>query len=203
VPICRACSIYGWTPGTTGVARGGKARQGKARTGSNRLWGGPSRRSKPSIASSAPGSPTISHPSRSTGRSTCPPPGFTCSRGAGWWKGPSHSTYNPLLTPKSLPPMIGLTGLLNLLVVVTRLQAAQQDCARAPQEAGVPCLSSPPDQTIWPALPPAFEGANAQSLGPVAAGQSAPTPPSARSTRRTAVEFWHHAAPRQPRGGPA
>jgi hypothetical protein len=50
--------------------------------------------------------------------------------------------------------MIGLAGLLKLLEVVSRLQAAQQGCTCAPQEAGVPCLTSPPDQTIWPALPP-------------------------------------------------
>jgi hypothetical protein len=69
--------------------------------------------------------------------------------------------------------MIGLTGLLNLLDVVSRRQPAQQDCPCAPQEAGVPCLASPPDQTILPALPPAFDGAHAQPLGPVTATQSA------------------------------
>jgi hypothetical protein len=50
--------------------------------------------------------------------------------------------------------MIGLVGLLDLLTVVTRLLAAQQDGARTPQEGGVPCLASPPNQGIWPALPP-------------------------------------------------
>jgi hypothetical protein len=69
-----------------------------------------------------------------------PAPGSTSFHGAGWWKGPSHSAYNPLLTSKCLPPMIGHTGLLNLLAVVTRLQAAQQDCTQAPREAGASCL---------------------------------------------------------------
>ena len=115
---------------------------------------------------------------------------------------PSHSTYNALLTSKAAAPMIGLAGLLNLLEVVSRLQATQQQCACASQEAGVPCLASPPDQnqTIWPVLPPAFEGAPRQSLGPAAAGQSAPAAASARSPRRTAVTSRRHEPPRRQRG---
>src|SRR5260221_11542663 len=97
--------------------------------------------------------------------------------------------------------MIGLAGLLNLLEVVSRLQATQQQCACASQEAGVPCLGSPPDQTIWPALPAAFVGAPRQSLGPVAAGQSAPASAPARSPRRTAVPSAGAAPAHRRRGG--
>ena len=50
--------------------------------------------------------------------------------------------------------MIGLTSLLNLLAMSSRLQTAQQDCTYAPQEAGAPCLSSHPNQHNWPAPPP-------------------------------------------------
>jgi hypothetical protein len=125
---------------------------------------------------------------------------FNCSRAGGWSKGPSHSTYNALLTSKPELPIIGLTGLLNLLTVVTQLQATQQDCARAPQEAGVPCLAFPPTQSSWPALPPARGDTAAQSLGALAAGQSATTLAPARSSRRTAVKL-QPAATSQPRGG--
>jgi hypothetical protein len=124
------------------------------------------------------------------------------SRIAGWWKGPSHSAYNALLTSKPHPPKIGLTGLLNLRTVVTRLQAAQQNCACARQEAGAPCPSSPLNQSRGPALPPARESAPAQSVGAVAAGQSATTLAPARSSRRAAVKR-HPAATSQPRGGRA
>jgi hypothetical protein len=124
------------------------------------------------------------------------------SRDAGWWKGPSHSTYNPLLTSKHLAPMIGLAGLLNLLTLVSRLQAAQQDCPCAPQEAGAPCPSSPPNQRLGPALPPALERSPTQSVGAVATGQSATTLAPARSPRRTAVKR-RPAASSQQRGGRA
>ncbi len=120
---------------------------------------------------------------------------------AGWWNGPTHSAYNPLLTPKPLPPMIGLIGLLKLLEVVTRLQAAQQNGACAPQEAGVPCLSSQPKPTVWPALPPAHEDSRGQSLGPDAASQSATAVAPARSPRRTAVEVRRHQPSSGRRGG--
>src|SRR5258708_31901972 len=93
--------------------------------------------------------------------------------------------------------MIGLTGLLKLLEVATRLQAAQQTGACAPQEASVPCLSSQPKQTFWPALPPAREDTREQPLGPGAASQSATagTPPPA--PRRTAIEVRPHHSPCQ------
>jgi hypothetical protein len=137
----------------------------------------------------------------SSSRRPRPSAASCCSPRDGSWKGPSHNTYNPLLTSKPLPPMIGLAGLLNLLEVVTRLQATQQKCACASQEAGVPCLASPPDQTIWPALPPAFEDATGQSLGPAAAGQSATASASAQSPRRAAVKRHRHEPPRRQSGG--
>src|SRR5258708_389869 len=61
----------------------------------------------------------------------------------GWSSGPSHTTYNPLLTSRSIPPTIGLTGLLNLLTVVTQLQEAQWAGVCGPQEDGAPCPTSP------------------------------------------------------------
>ena len=123
-------------------------------------------------------------------------------RVGGWWKGPSHSAYNPLLTSKPLPPMIGRAGLLNLLAVVARLRAVRQDCRHAPQEAGAPCPSSPPDQSIGLAFPPALEGDQAQSLGLLTVSQSATALTSARSSRRTAGRR-RRASRREQRGGRA
>src|SRR5260221_13101592 len=149
-----------------------------------------SRRSGPTRPTAAQGWPTGANSRATTGtwrswNESQVRMGSASSLEGGLLKEPSHSTYNPLLTSKPVPPMIGLAGLLNLLEVVSRLQATQQQSACASQEGGAPCLASPPDQTIWPALPPAFEGAPRQSLGPVAAGQSAPASAPARSPRRT------------------
>jgi len=123
------------------------------------------------------------------------------NRAGGWSKVPSHTTYNPLLTANLPVRMIGLAGLLNLLEVVSRLQTAQQECACAPQEAGVPCLSSPPHPSSRPALPPAQEGATAQSVGPVTYGQPATTSAAAESPRRTAVRSAGRTAGHRQRGG--
>src|SRR5258706_12430574 len=104
---------------------------------------------------------------------------------AGWWREPTHSAYNPLLTSKPVPPIIGRAGLLNLRTVVSRLRAAQHECACVPQEAGVSCPSSPPNHSLGPALPPAPESALAQSVVAVTRGQSATTlspPASAQPT---------------------
>src|SRR5258708_15800155 len=99
--------------------------------------------------------------------------------------------------------MIGLPGLLNLLTVVTRLRAVQQECASGPQEAGALCPLSPPNQRLRSALPPAPEGAEALAVGPVAVGQSAAALAPARSTRRTPAESHHHEPPHRQRGSPA
>jgi hypothetical protein len=135
-----------------------------------------------------------SRPPRPNAASSC------CPRD-GWWREPSHSTYNPLLTPKLLSPMIGLTGLLNLLAVVARRHVARQDCMHAPQEAGVPCPASPPDQRMGPALPPTLESAQAQPVGAVTTSQSATAPASAQSSRRTAAKRPPASPSRQPGGG--
>jgi hypothetical protein len=63
--------------------------------------------------------------------------------------------------------MIGVAGLLKLLDVVSRLQAAPLECACASQEAGVPCPSSPLPQSSSPVLPPAHEDTKMQSVGQV------------------------------------
>jgi hypothetical protein len=107
------------------------------------------------------------------------------------------------LTSKPLSPMIGFAGLLKLLDVVSRLQAAQQDSVCAPQEAGVLCPSSPPHPSSRPALPPAHEDTRVQSVGPVPARQSAPAAAPARSARRTAGRSAGTAAGRWRRGGQA
>ncbi len=140
----------------------------------------PARRRRPRTAPSPPSDGSV----RSS--STQPPARTAFPPGAGWWKGPSHTTYNALLTSKPFSPMIGLAGLLKLLDVVRRLQAAQQDCACAPQEAGVLCPSSPPHPSSSPALPPAHEDTRVQSVGPVTARHSAPAAAPAQSARRTA-----------------
>src|SRR5262249_23580271 len=133
--------------------------------------------------------------------------GVALSRVSGWggiagsWGGPSSTTYNALLTSKGAAPMIGVAGLLKLLEVVSRLQPAQQACACAPQEAGVPCLSSPPHPSSCPALPPAHEGATSQSVGPVTCGQPATTSAAAESPRRAAVRSAGSAAGHRQRGG--
>jgi len=132
---------------------------------------------------------------------TCSPACHAFPLAAGMLKGPSHNTYNALLTSKPPAPMIGVAGLLNLLEVVNRLQAAQQDCACAPQEGGVPCPPSPLHPSSNPALPPAHEGATAQSVGPVAHSQPATTPPSAKSPRRTADASAGTTSGRRQRGG--
>src|SRR5215470_8587425 len=125
-------------------------------------------------------------------------------RGGGSSKEPSHTTYNPLLTSKSAPPIIGLTGLHNLLMVVRQLQAAQRDGVGMPQEGGAPCPLSPVAQINRSVLPPAPEGpegANAQPVGAVAAHQSAAAPLPAQSSRRTPVEAGRPASTAKQRGG--
>jgi hypothetical protein len=185
-----------WPRPSRACAPGGSTRPTKAasRSGSSRRWGG-----RWTWSSGPPGGPG-SRLARS--RLRCRR-GSTCCGAAGWWRAPSHKTCNPLLTSKPLAPMIGHTGLLSLLTVVARLHAGQQDCACAPQEAGVSCPSRPPNQSIELALPPAVTGSRAQSLGSLAASQSAPALASARSPRRTAVKPGHHEPLRQQRGGRA
>jgi len=166
--------------------------KGASRTGWSRRSGGRSRWSA-APAAGAGWRPARSRP-RCRGASRC-------FRAGGWWREPSQSTYNPLLTSKCLPPMIGRAGLLKLRTVVSRLRAAQQECACGPQEAGVPCPSSPPNQSLPPVLPPALGDSGAQLLGPVATDQSATAPAGTRSSRRTATGPRGPVANRQQRGG--
>ena len=178
-----ANSWPGWRRWCHGSRRSGRTRPTAAKSwrsgASSRALAGSSR------SSSASQAPAVSR----------------CNRAGGWWKGPSHTTYNAPLTSKPLSPMRGLAGLLKLLDVVSRLQAAQQGCACVPQEAGVLCPSSPPHPSSSPALPPAHEDTRVQSVGPVPTRQSAPAAAPARSARRTAVTSAGTAADRQPRGG--
>jgi len=83
--------------------------------------------------------------------------------GDGWWRTPSHKTPESLwLTEPTPRPMLGISGLLNLLTWVEHRKPAQ---ASPHQEGGNPCAvshptrSPPPDSSQgisrWEALPQA------------------------------------------------
>src|SRR5262249_19015169 len=151
----------------------------RARRGAHSAWAGRPRSWPMRPATSRCGRPPPSRPSSLPGRrrAGCHR-AFAYSRAAGWWKAPSHTTYKTRLTSKSVAPIIGLTGLLNLLRVGTRLQAARD---LGSQEGGAPCPSSrlptqlahssPPPScplnhlTATPAVPPVLAGGAADVLG--------------------------------------
>lgn len=133
---------------------------------------------------------------------------------ARWSNAPSHTTYKTRLTSKSAPPSMGLTGLLNLLRVGTRLQAAWD---LGSQEGGGPCPSSPPPTQLahpslppasppsrapaGPAVPPVPERGSADLLGAAARRQS-PTPAAPpRSPRRASLVHGRRQPGQLRRGG--
>ncbi len=155
--------------------------KGASWTGRSRRWAGRSAWSSAPPAGSG-FEPTRSRPRRQRASRSCP--------GAGSLRAPSHNTLQALLTSTSPPAMIGRTGLLNLLRVVTRLHAAQD---RGSQESGAPCLSSPlpppaPFPSSPPALPPAHDRASVQPVGASAACQSPAAAAGVRPARQPATE---------------
>jgi hypothetical protein len=133
------------------------------------------------------------------------------SRDAGSWKAPSHTTHKALLTSIGVPPIMGLTGLLNLLRVGTRLQAARD---LGFQEGGAPCPSSrlptQPTQPLSPptclpravrAVPPAHEWGPVHALGSPASGQSPAAALPAGSPRRASTDPDDGQPVRRRRGG--
>gem|GEM_PF-462964 len=104
--------------------------------------------------------------------------GFGCFRGAGWWRRPNHNTPETLpLTEPTPRPMLGISGLLQLLTWVEHRRAVQTS---EHEEGGVPCPIPHPTR-----LPPARFQASKQSVGRSAPGQSSAAPLAAESSART------------------
>jgi hypothetical protein len=110
---------------------------------------------------------------------------FTCYLAAGWWRTPSHKTPESLwLTEPTPRPMLGISGLLNLLTWVEHRQRAQ---ASPHQEGGNPCPVSHPTR-----LPPTRFKPGNQSVGGSASGQSTATPLAAEPPTRTPTGTQQH-----------
>ena len=93
---------------------------------------------------------------------------------------PNYNTPETLrLTEPTPRPMLGISGLLNLLTWVEHRQAVQ---ASEHEEGGVSCPISYPTR-----LPPTRFQASHQSLGGSAPGQSEASPLAAESPTRTPV----------------
>jgi hypothetical protein len=104
--------------------------------------------------------------------------GFSRCPDDGWWRTPNHSTPETLgLTAPPAPPMLGISGLLNLLTWVEHRQLAQ---AAPHEEGGIPCPVSHPTR-----LPPTRFQTGNQSVGSSAPGQSTAAPLEAPSSART------------------
>ena len=115
-----------------------------------------------------------------------PPP----SLDAGWWRTPNHNTPETLrLTEPSPRPMLGISGLLQLLTWVEHRRVAQ---ASQHEEGGVPCPVPHPTR-----LPPTRFQASNQLLGGSAPGQSSAAPVAAEPLARTSAG----AKPRPKQGG--
>src|SRR5690348_16993983 len=97
---------------------------------------------------------------------------------AGLSRRPKHKTPEPLrLTTSPPPPMLGISGLLNLLTWVEHRQRAQ---ATPFEEGGIPCPVSHP---TW--LPPTrFQPGN-QPVGGITPGQSSAASLATESSART------------------
>src|ERR1700694_3377412 len=105
---------------------------------------------------------------------------FVPSPKGGWWRTPNHNTPETLCLTEPTPrPMLGISGLLQLLTWVEHRRAVQ---ASQREEGGVPCSIPHPTR-----LPPAHFQASYQSVGGSAPGQSSATPLAAESSARTPV----------------
>src|SRR5579883_2023392 len=101
-------------------------------------------------------------------------------RGAGWSRTPNHNTPETLCLTEPTPrPMLGISGLLQLLTWVEHRRTVQ---ASQCEEGGVPCSIPHPTR-----LPPAPFQASYQSVGGSAPGQSSAAPLAAESPARTPV----------------
>src|SRR5947209_8364872 len=104
---------------------------------------------------------------------------------AGWWRRPNHNTPETLrLTNPTPRPMLGISGLLQLLTWVEHRRAAQ---ASEHEEGGIPCPIPHPTQ-----LPPAQFQTGHRSVGGPAAGQSSAISLAAESTTRTSARAKPH-----------
>src|SRR5260370_7394826 len=102
----------------------------------------------------------------------------------GWWRTPNHSPPETLwLTEPTPHPMLGISGLLNLLTWVEHRQLAQ---ASQHEEGGVPCPVPYPTR-----LPPTRFQASNQSVVGSAPGQSSAAPLPAESPARTPAGTAH------------
>jgi hypothetical protein len=111
-------------------------------------------------------------------KSWIPQGGHAIPPGDGWWRTPNHNTPETLeLTEPTSHPLLGISGLLNLLTWVEHRQLAQ---ASPHEEGGVPC--SVPHLTR---LPPARFQTSQRSVGESARGQSSAASLAAESPART------------------
>jgi hypothetical protein len=101
------------------------------------------------------------------------------NRAGGSLREPNHKTPETVRLTETTPrPMLGISGLLNLLTWVEHRQQAlaSQHC----EEGGIPCPVSHPTR-----LPPTQFQTSIQSVGSSAPGQSTAAPLEAPSSART------------------
>src|SRR5436853_849092 len=115
---------------------------------------------------------------------------LSCCLAAGWWRTPNHKTPETLrLTEPTVRPMLGISGLLQLLTWVEHRRVAQ---ASQHEEGGVPCPISHSTR-----LPPTPFQTSHQSVGGVTPGQSEASSLAPESSARTSAG----AKPRTEQGG--
>jgi hypothetical protein len=108
------------------------------------------------------------------------PKAFVICHADGWWRIPNHKTPEPLqLTAPTPRPMLGISGLLNLLTWVEHRQLAQ---ASPHEEGGALCPVSYPTQ-----FPPARFKAGHRPVDGSAPDQSSAAPLAPESPTRTPV----------------
>jgi len=113
---------------------------------------------------------------------TMPSGGSWCCPSGGSWTSPKHTTPETTYSTYAGPwPIIGLAGLLSMVQVTEKLQAAH---ATAAEEGGGSWMSSRPA----PVPPDRRGGGGAQSLGPNPADQSAASGVGAQPVAGTATE---------------
>jgi len=109
-----------------------------------------------------------------------------CCPEDGWWREPNHKTPETVRLTETTPrPMLGISGLLNLLTWVEHRQQAlaSQHC----EEGGIPCPVSHPTR-----LPPTRFQTSIQSVGGSAPGQSSAASLAPELLARTPVGTKPH-----------